>query len=72
VYVPAARLLFQGDLLRINARGGPVASPEATRDLDRIIRRFGLDVQAIGAVHGENGTMDDLRTALHAATAARP
>ncbi len=64
VYVPAQRLLFQGDLLRINEHGGPVASPEATRDLDRIIRRFRLDVKTIGAVHGLNGTMADLRQAL--------
>ena len=64
VYVPAQKLLFQGDLLRINYQGGPVASPEATRDLDAIIRRFRLDVQTIGSVHGRNGTMDDLRAAL--------
>ncbi len=64
VHVPAARLLFQGDLLRINAQGGPVASPEATRDLERIVRRFRLDVRTIGAVHGVNGTVDDLRAAL--------
>ena len=64
VYVPAQRLLFQGDLLRINEHGGPVVSPEATRDLDRIIRRFRLDVQTIGAVHGLNGTVEDLHAAL--------
>lgn len=70
VYVPAQRLLFQGDLLRINEGSGPVVSPEATRDLHRIIRRFRLDVTSIGAVHGVNGTMDDLRRALASATDA--
>ena len=64
VYVPSQKLLFQGDLLRINRAGGPVVSPDATRDLDRIIRRERLDVRSIGAVHGLNGTMEDLRTAL--------
>jgi glyoxylase-like metal-dependent hydrolase (beta-lactamase superfamily II) len=64
VYLPEQKLLFQGDLLRINREGGPVVSPEATRDLQRIIQQFGLDVRSIGAVHGENGTPDDLRTAL--------
>jgi glyoxylase-like metal-dependent hydrolase (beta-lactamase superfamily II) len=64
VYVPSQKLLFQGDLLRINEHGGPVVSPQATRDLDGIVRRFRLDVQTIGAVHGLNGTMDDLREAL--------
>jgi hypothetical protein len=66
-YVPSQRLLFQGDLLRINAHGGIVAGSDAARDLERIIRRFGLDVETIGAVHGLNGTMADLRTALERA-----
>ncbi|HEX8832241.1 MAG TPA: MBL fold metallo-hydrolase [Longimicrobium sp.] len=60
VYVPAQKLLFQGDLLRINEHGGPVASPEAKRDLAALIRRFRLDVETIGAVHGLNGTLADL------------
>jgi glyoxylase-like metal-dependent hydrolase (beta-lactamase superfamily II) len=64
VYVPSQKLLFQGDLLRVNEHGGPVVSPDATRDLAGIIRRFRLDVQSIGAVHGLNGTMEDLRAAL--------
>jgi glyoxylase-like metal-dependent hydrolase (beta-lactamase superfamily II) len=64
VYLPSQRLLFQGDLLRINRAGGPVVSPDATRDLERIIRRERLDVRSIGAVHGLNGTMEDLRAAL--------
>jgi len=71
VYVPAQKLLFQGDLLRINEHGGPVVSPDATRDLDTIVRRFRLDVRTIGAVHGLNGTMDDLREALRRGTGAR-
>jgi glyoxylase-like metal-dependent hydrolase (beta-lactamase superfamily II) len=70
VYVPAQKLLFQGDLLRINEHGGPVVSPGATRDLDAIIRRFRLDVRTIGAVHGLNGTMDDLRDAIRRGAAA--
>jgi hypothetical protein len=71
VYVPAQKLLFQGDLLRLNEHGGPVVSPDATRDLDSIIRRFRLDVRTIGAVHGLNGTMDDLREALRRGAGAR-
>lgn len=71
VYVPGERLLFQGDLLRINEHGGVVAAPAAARDLERIIRRFRLDVAAIGAVHGMNGTMDDLRAALARESADR-
>jgi hypothetical protein len=62
VHVPAARLLFQGDLLRINAAGGPVAAPDAARDLERVLRRV-RGVEAIGAVHGMNGTPGDLRAA---------
>jgi glyoxylase-like metal-dependent hydrolase (beta-lactamase superfamily II) len=62
VHVPAARLLFQGDLLRINAMGGPVAAPDAARDLERVLR-LAPGVEAIGAVHGTNGTSADLRAA---------
>lgn len=63
-YVPSERLLFQGDLLRVNQHGGAVVSPEATRDLARIIERFGLDVETIGAVHGLNATVADLQGVL--------
>ena len=70
VYLPEQKLLFQGDLLRINREGGPVSSPAATRDLQRIIDQFRLDVRSIGAVHGENGTPDDLRSALARAPSA--
>lgn len=66
VYLPGEGLLFQGDLLRLNEHGGPAASPESTRDLEGIIRRLGLRVRTIGAVHGRNGTLDDLREALRA------
>lgn len=71
VYVPGQKLLFQGDLLRINRHGGRVVSPEATRDLDAIIRRFRLDVRTIGAVHGDNGTLADVRAALEKDAALR-
>ncbi|MBA3891645.1 MAG: MBL fold metallo-hydrolase [Gemmatimonadaceae bacterium] len=67
VYVPSQQLLFQGDLLRINEHGGVVHAPAAASDLDGIIRRFRLDVRSIGAVHGINGTIDDLRAALERA-----
>jgi glyoxylase-like metal-dependent hydrolase (beta-lactamase superfamily II) len=62
VHVPAARLLFQGDLLRINAAGGPAAAPDAARDLERVLR-LAPGVAIIGAVHGINGTPDDVRAA---------
>jgi glyoxylase-like metal-dependent hydrolase (beta-lactamase superfamily II) len=71
VYVPAEKLLFQGDLLRINEHGGPVVSPDANRDLDSIIRRFRLDVRTIGAVHGLNGTVEDLREAIRRGATAQ-
>jgi glyoxylase-like metal-dependent hydrolase (beta-lactamase superfamily II) len=70
VHVPAARLLFQGDLLRINAAGGPVAAPDAARDLERVLR-LTPGVAAIGAVHGMNGTPDDLRAARERGDAGR-
>jgi hypothetical protein len=71
VHVPAARLLFQGDLLRINAAGGPVVAPDAARDLERVLR-LTPGVEAIGAVHGINGTPGDLRAAREREDGRRP
>lgn len=64
VYVPSQRLLFQGDLFVTNRAGDPVSTPEANRDLDRIIRRERLDVRTIGGVHGLNLTLKDLQAAI--------
>jgi glyoxylase-like metal-dependent hydrolase (beta-lactamase superfamily II) len=61
VYLPNEKLLMQGDLLRVNQHGGAVVAPQATADLEQLIRRFGLDVTTIGAVHGVNATPGDLR-----------
>ena len=63
VYVPTQKLLFQGDLLRINDPGGVATAVDAANDLDRIIRTLKLDVQTIGSVHGKNGTLADVKAA---------
>ena len=65
-YLPAHKLLFQGDFLRINALGGPALGTEIVRELETAIRRLRLDVRHIAAVHGLNSTIDDLRTAAKA------
>ncbi|CAN5775458.1 MBL fold metallo-hydrolase [soil metagenome] len=62
-YLPSHKLLFQGDFLRINAAGGPALGTGIARELDDFIRRRRLDVQHIGAVHGLNGTIEELRAA---------
>jgi glyoxylase-like metal-dependent hydrolase (beta-lactamase superfamily II) len=64
VYLPQQRLLFQGDLLRVNEHGGPVVALDAARDLHRIIQQFRLDVHTIGAVHGINATPAQLQEVL--------
>jgi hypothetical protein len=51
-WVPSERLLFQGDLLRVNDEGGAASSPGATQDLRDIIQRLKLNYATIGAVHG--------------------
>jgi glyoxylase-like metal-dependent hydrolase (beta-lactamase superfamily II) len=62
-YLPHHRLLFQGDFLRINQPGGPAPGTGIARELEQIIERLRLDVHYIGAVHGLNGTIHDLRAA---------
>ena len=63
-YVPSQKLLFQGDMLRLNTPGAILPALDVTMELDQAIRRLGLDVQTIAAVHGRNGTIEELREAV--------
>ena len=64
VYVPTRRLLFQGDLLRVDADGATPRGTPAAADLAAIISRHALDVETIGSVHGRNATMAELQAAV--------
>ncbi|HVS64152.1 MAG TPA: alpha/beta fold hydrolase [Thermoanaerobaculia bacterium] len=60
VHLPAERLLFQGDLVRFPIESGRSAAAGA---LARKIDSLGLEVERIAGVHGDIGTMSELREA---------
>ena len=62
VHLPAERLLFQGDLVRFPIEPGPRSA--AAEPLARRIDALGLDVERIAGVHGEVGTLSELRGAI--------
>jgi glyoxylase-like metal-dependent hydrolase (beta-lactamase superfamily II) len=63
-YLPNEKILFEADLLDIVAAGRVGTGGDDTADLAAKIQQLGLDVQRIVPVHGQIGTMDDLRQAL--------
>lgn len=69
-YLPAERLLFQGDLFYLPERGPVPAAFEISEDLARAIRRHDLQVEKIVGVHGRPATLQDLQEALAKRAAA--
>jgi len=64
-YLPAHRLVFQGDLLGLPYRGEPIVSATATAEMMAYIEAEGLDVERIVAVHGgRTATLNDVRRVL--------
>jgi len=63
-YLPAEKLLFEADLLDLEAAGRVGTGGRDTEALLRRIEQLGLDVQEIIPVHGLPATMDDLRAAI--------
>jgi glyoxylase-like metal-dependent hydrolase (beta-lactamase superfamily II) len=59
-YVPAAKLLFSGDMVFANSRGVPSPS---SREMADIIRKRGLAVDTLVTVHGANTTWSALEAA---------
>lgn len=72
-YLPAERILIEGDLLDIPG-GKPAAGGEDTEQLAAALRELGLDVERIIPIHGSPGTVSDLERAvtMHRARAACP
>jgi glyoxylase-like metal-dependent hydrolase (beta-lactamase superfamily II) len=62
-YLPAERILFEGDLLDI-ANGQPTAGGEDTAELASAIRSLGLTFDRLIPVHGNPGTAADLEKSL--------
>ena len=66
VYLPKEKLVFQGDLVNLPNTGKymPTTVNESTLHFFDSIKRLGLNVERIAAVHGPTTTLDDLRKAV--------
>lgn len=73
VYLPKEKLVFQGDLVNLPANGkyAPTTVNASTIHFFDAIKRLGLDVDRIAAVHGPTTTLDDLRKAIEKSRAIR-
>ncbi|HEX8643909.1 MAG TPA: MBL fold metallo-hydrolase [Allosphingosinicella sp.] len=67
VHLPAERLLFQGDLFYVPARGPVPRAFPVVAELSARIDTLGLAVDRIVGVHGRVGTMAELRDSLRLA-----
>jgi len=63
-YIPAARTLFVADALDIPAPGHTRSGGSDTQRLADRIAELGLDIETIVPVHGQPGTIRDLRGSL--------
>jgi hypothetical protein len=65
-YLPQEKLVFQGDLVNLPANGKYAATTvnDTTIHFFDSVRRLGLDVERITAVHGPSTTMNDLAKAI--------
>ncbi|HUQ84375.1 MAG TPA: MBL fold metallo-hydrolase [Gemmatimonadaceae bacterium] len=63
-YLPKERLVFQGDLIILPARGDVGPANMLTAEFAQAVDRLDLDVQTIVGVHGRVGTTADLREAV--------
>lgn len=63
-YLPNEKVLFEADMLDIIVPGHVGTGGDDTADLATKIQQLGLVVDRIVPVHGQIGTMDDLRQSL--------
>ena len=63
-YLPKQKLIFQGDLVILPARGDVPPANALTAEFAKSIERLGLDVETIAGVHGRVGTLTDIREAV--------
>jgi glyoxylase-like metal-dependent hydrolase (beta-lactamase superfamily II) len=68
LWLPASRILFQGDLLYVPDRGEVPAAFPVTAELDRALRALGIAPRLIVGVHGRPATPDDVRRSLELAS----
>jgi hypothetical protein len=67
MHMPAPKILFQGDMFYLPARGPVPAAFPIVRDLVHQIKVLKLDVDSIVGVHGRPGTMADLHLSVRKA-----
>jgi glyoxylase-like metal-dependent hydrolase (beta-lactamase superfamily II) len=72
-YLPNEKVVFQGDLVNLPASGKymPTTVIETTIHFFDSIKRLGLDVERIAAVHGPLTTQDELRKAIEKSRSSR-
>ena len=63
-YLPKQKLIFQGDLAILPARGAVPAANALTAEFAKAIARLGLDVEVIAGVHGRVGSLTDVHEAV--------
>jgi glyoxylase-like metal-dependent hydrolase (beta-lactamase superfamily II) len=63
-HLPAPRMLFQGDLFYLPARGGPPPAFPVVADLRDRIAALGLEVGSIAGVHGRIATRAEYEESL--------
>jgi glyoxylase-like metal-dependent hydrolase (beta-lactamase superfamily II) len=71
-YLPKAKLVFQGDLVNLPANGKyqPTTVNDSTVHFCETIKKLGLDVDRIAAVHGPSTSLEDLREAIERRSSA--
>jgi glyoxylase-like metal-dependent hydrolase (beta-lactamase superfamily II) len=70
-YIPALKLVFQGDLLNRPTDGLPQAGNDTTAHFAKRISELGLEVGTVAGVHGLPGTKNDLESAVAMYEASR-
>lgn len=72
-YFPKEKLVFQGDLVNLpnNGKYMPSTVIETTTHFFDSLKRLGLSVDRIAAVHGPSTTLDDLRKAIEKSSSSR-
>jgi glyoxylase-like metal-dependent hydrolase (beta-lactamase superfamily II) len=64
VWLPAEKVVFQGDLFFVPNNDAPFGPPQpSTASFVKKLRALGLPVERIAAVHGDTATIDQFRSA---------
>ena len=70
-YLPAAKILLQGDLFYVPERGVVPPAFPVSADLERVLEMKKLNVQTIIGIHGRQSTISELRRSLELRSSPR-